>query len=83
MQIEISAEDFKRRIVFPRFLYMNGFAVSMIAVFTRAEIRPRQARAALRAVKEAMREYNLSSICDVDVIVSEPNGEEITVRIHI
>ena len=83
MRIEISAGDFNRNIVLPRFLYMNGFSVSMIAVFARAGIRPRQARAALRAVKEAMREYSLTSICDVDVNVQEQDGEEATVRVHI
>ena len=83
MRIEISADDFKRRIVLPRFLYMNGFAVSLIAVFAAKGIRPRQARAALRAVKEAMKEYDLSSICDVDVVVNEPDGGETTVSVHI
>lgn len=83
MRIEISTEDFKRRIVLPRFLYMNGLAVSVIAVFAAKGISPRQARKALRAVKETMREYNLTSICDVEVIVHEQNGEETVVSIHI
>lgn len=83
MHIEITEEGRTHRIALPRFLYMNDLTASAAALFGKADISPRQARAALHAVKKAVREHGLTSICDVTIVSDEPDGSETTVSIRL
>ena len=68
MKLKVTQTDDRNiALSLPRWLYMNGLAVSIITMRRDVPISPRQARKCLRAVKKTMRAKGIRSIAEVEV----------------
>lgn len=67
MKIHIEADEKNFKISVPRWLYMNRLGISLLALRKDVPFTPKQGRKAVKAIKKAMKEYDLSSIATVEI----------------